>query len=228
MIDFRRRAEDPELLDEGVPEAEALRSLGDLRLVNRWLGGQRSLMRALSPFLAERKRSRLLDVGCGSADLPGLLVARSGGHVQAFGVDLKLLHVQQAPPGVHRVVANVRQLPFAPRTFDVVTASLFLHHFNGPEVASTLRVLYTLARRALVVNDLERARVPHAFARIVFPWVFRSKVSVSDGLLSIRRAFTADELRAAFEEAGLPQVRITREIPYRLVAVAERPAVAAP
>lgn len=228
MIDFGRRAEDPELLDEGVPEAEALRSLGDLRLVNRWLGGQRSLLRAVAPFVAERKRSRLLDVGCGSADLPGLLVERSGGRVQAFGVDLKLLHVQQAPPGVHRVVADVRQLPFAPLTFDVVTASLFLHHFDGPEVAATLRVLYALARRALVVNDLERARVPHTFARIVFPWVFRSKVSVSDGLLSIRRAFTADELRAAFEEAGLPQVRITKEIPYRLVAVAERPAVAAP
>lgn len=228
MIDFRKRAEDPELLDEGVPEIEALRSLGDLRLVNRWLGGQRSLLRAVSPFLAEQQRPRLLDVGCGSADLPGLLVEKSAGRLQAFGVDLKLLHVQQAPPGVHRVVADVRHLPFAPLTFDVVTASLFLHHFNGSEVAATLRTLYALARRALVVNDLERARVPHTFARVVFPWVFRSRVSVSDGLLSIRRAFTAEELLAAFEEAGLPQVRIHREVPYRLVAIAERTPRAAP
>jgi SAM-dependent methyltransferase len=223
LIDLRRRAEDPELLDEGVPEVEALNSLGDLRLVNRWLGGQRSLLHAVAPFLGEGERPRFLDVGCGSADLPGLLVERSNGRILAVGVDLKLLHVQQAPPGVQRVVADVRHLPFAPRSFDVVTASLFLHHFNGPEVAATLRALYALARRALVVNDLERAHVPYAFARVVFPWVFRSRVSVSDGLLSIRRAFTLPELRAAFEEAGLPQVRIRKEVPYRLVAVAERP-----
>ena len=37
--------EDPELLDEGVPDDEARRSLGDLRFVNRWLGN-RSAARA--------------------------------------------------------------------------------------------------------------------------------------------------------------------------------------
>ena len=49
---------------------------------------------------------------------------------------------------------------------------------------------YALARRALVVNDLRRARVPYVFGRVVFPLLFRSRVSVHDGLLSIRRAFT--------------------------------------
>jgi hypothetical protein len=53
--------------------------------------------------------------------------------------------------------------------------------------------------------------------------MFRSRVSVEDGLLSIRRGFTASELRAAFAEAGIP-VRVRRAFPYRLLAVAERPA----
>jgi ubiquinone/menaquinone biosynthesis C-methylase UbiE len=206
-----------------VPAEEAIRSLGDIRLVNRWLGGRRSLLRAVSPYLGGREPTRVLDVGCGSADLPALLLESFGGRLLAVGVDIKLLHLQQAPPGVVRVVADVRRLPFPPRTFDVVTASLFLHHFDGPEVAQTLRALYALARRALVVNDLERSLVPYAFARLVFPWVFRSKVSVNDGLLSIRRAFTREELRAAFEEAGIPQVRIQNRFAYRLLAVAERP-----
>src|SRR6266568_7244753 len=68
--DLSRRATGPELLDEGVPEEEARRSLGDLRLVNRWLGGRRSLGDAVRPCL--REGGRLLDVGCGSADLPAL------------------------------------------------------------------------------------------------------------------------------------------------------------
>jgi ubiquinone/menaquinone biosynthesis C-methylase UbiE len=219
VTSLRHRATDPESLDLGVPEDEAIKSLRDLRRVNRWLGGRRSLLAALDPFLS--KGGLLLDVGCGSADLPAEVVARSGGRVVAVGVDLKLLHLRQAPAQVRRAVADVRALPFAPRSFDVVTASLFLHHFDGPDVAQVLVGLYRLARRALVVNDLHRAHVPWIFGRAVFPFAFESRVSVEDGLLSIRRAFRPHELRRAFAEAAIPRVRIHRRFPYRLVAVAE-------
>jgi ubiquinone/menaquinone biosynthesis C-methylase UbiE len=221
-LDFTRRATEPELLDEGVSEAEAARSLADLRFVNRWLGGRRSLLRAVRPLLDGLARPRLLDVGCGSADVPCFLASSLPAPPLVVGVDLKLVHLRQAPPEIRKVVADVRRLPFAAGSFDVVTASLFLHHFDGPEVAVVLRALYGLCRRALVVNDLRRARIPYVFGRLVFPRVFRSPVSVSDGLLSIRRAFTVSELRAAFEEAGIAGVRIQRSFPYRLVAVADR------
>ncbi len=223
MIDLSCRSAEPELLDEGVPEAEARRSLADLRFVNRRLGGRRALLRAVMPHLGGIPRPRLLDVGSGSADLPSLLVAATAGRLLAVAVDVKLLHLQEAPRPLARVVADVRALPFAPASFDVVTANLFLHHFDGPEVAAVLRTLYGLARRALVVNDLRRARVPYVFGRLAFPLIFRSHVSVADGLLSIRRAFTRDELAAAFAEAGIAGVRIRRSFPYRLVAVAPRP-----
>jgi hypothetical protein len=45
-------------------------------------------------------------------------------------------------------------------------------------------------------------------------------VSVHDGLLSIRRGFREPELRAAFAAADLRNVRINRQFPYRLLAVA--------
>ena len=221
MIDLARRATEPELLDVGVPDDEALESLRDLRFVNRWLGGWTALLRAVRPFLEVVPRPRLLDVGCGSADLPALL-ARAYPGLLAVVVDVKPVHLRQAPAGVRCVVADVRVLPFAPKSFDVVTASLLLHHFDPPEVAVVLRSLFALARRALVVNDLRRARVPYLFGRVAFPLLFRSRVSVADGLVSIRRAFTPAELSAAFAEAGIVNVRLRRSWPYRLVAVAER------
>jgi ubiquinone/menaquinone biosynthesis C-methylase UbiE len=138
------------------------------------------------------------------------------------GLDRQWLHVRQAPASVRPVVGDVRALPFPPRSFDVVTVSLFLHHFDGAEVATVLRSLFALARRAIVVNDLHRAHVPWLFARAVFPFVFESPISVADGLLSIRRSFRPHELRAAFREAGLPQATVCRSFPYRLIAVAER------
>jgi ubiquinone/menaquinone biosynthesis C-methylase UbiE len=215
---LRERATEPESLDLGVPEAEAVKSLRDLRRVNRWLGGRRSLLAAIRPYL--QTGSRVLDVGCGSADLPAAVMADQPGTI-AVGVDVKLLHLRQAPTAVRRVMADVGALPFGPRSFDVVTASLFLHHFDGAEVALLLATLFRLARRALVVNDLHRALVPWLFARAVFPFTFESQVSVDDGLLSIRRAFRPGELRRAFHDAQIPQVRIDRRFPYRLVAVAE-------
>ncbi len=220
MIDLGQRATEEELLDQGVPELEAIKSLADLRFVNRWLGGQRSLLRAVRPYLTPEMH--LLDVGCGSADLPALVVAQGSARALAVGVDLKLLHLKQAPREVCPVVADARSLPFLPRSFDVVTASLFLHHFDEEEVGGLLRALYGLARRALVVNDLRRSRIPYLFGRAVFPWLFRSGVSVNDGLLSIRRAFTRAELEAAFDRAGIPGVRIEGCFPFRLLAIAEK------
>jgi SAM-dependent methyltransferase len=220
VIDLHQRSREAERLDVGVEDEEAVRSLGDLRLVNRWLGGRRSLLRAVRPFL--REGIRVLDVGCGSADLPAWLQRTTPSRIMVVGVDLKLLHLQQAPPGVHRVVADVRQLPFPPLSFDVVTVSLFLHHFDAPEVGGVLRALFSLARRALVVNDLRRARVPLLFGQAVFPFLFRSPVSVADGLVSVRRGFRPQELAEAFASADLRGVRIWRRFPYRLVAVAER------
>jgi SAM-dependent methyltransferase len=224
MPDLSARATDPELLDEGVPDDEAIRSLADLRFVNRWLGGRRSLRRAVTPLLSGLERPTLLDVGCGSADLPHLLRAHLGQRLRVVGLDIKLVHLRETPPGVERVLGDVRRLPFEPRSFDVVTASLFLHHFDAADVAPLLASLFALARRALVVNDLHRALVPYLFGRATFPLLFRSPVSVADGLLSIRRAFRPAELRDAFTEAGLPSVTIRRSFPYRLVAVAQRTA----
>jgi SAM-dependent methyltransferase len=221
MTDLSRRATDPERLDEGVPDAEALASLADLRFVNRWLGNRAAFTREVARLLRGLSAPRLLDVGCGSADVPALVSRELACRPLAVGLDVKPLHLRQVPPEVAPVCANVHALPFASASFDVVTASLFLHHFDAPAVAGVLRALFSLARRGLVVNDLRRARLPHAFGRVAFPVLFRSRVSVEDGLVSIRRGFTEGELRASFAEAGIP-VRIERTWPYRLLAVAER------
>jgi SAM-dependent methyltransferase len=217
---LRRRATDAELLDEGVPEAAALRSLQDLRFVNRWLGNRRSVLAAVRPHLPAG--GNLLDVGSASGDLPAFFASRLPGPLLAVGLDVKALHFRFAPALVRRVVADVRALPFAARSFDVVTASLFLHHFGDQELPALLSSLFALARRALVVNDLERTLVPYLFGKALFPLLFRSPVSVADGLVSIRRGFRPQELLAAFAGAAISHVTVERRFPYRLLAVATR------
>ena len=220
--DLRARSTLPELLDASLPESEVKKSLADLRFVNRWLGSRRGLLDAMAPHLPERG-GRVLDVGCASGDVTAFLQAGLSGLSLAVGADLKALHLRNAPPSLGRVAANVRQLPFRPRSVDVVTTSLFLHHFDAAELPSVLRELKHLARRAVVVSDLRRALVPYLFGRATFPLLFQTRVSVHDGLVSIRRAFRDEELAAAFAAAGMPVVRIRRVFPYRLIAVAAVP-----
>jgi ubiquinone/menaquinone biosynthesis C-methylase UbiE len=221
VINLARRSTDGEMLDEGVPDEEALRSLRDLAFVDRWLGNRRAFASAVLPYLG-RPHARILDVGCGSGEVVSRLRRAAAPETLAVGVDIKPLHLRFSPPDVRRVVADVRALPFAPRSFDVVTASLFLHHFDAGELVEVLKGMAAVARRAVVVNDLHRARTPYLFGRAFFRVLFRSPVSVADGLVSIRRAFTPRELRDSFAAAGMPDVRVRRAFPYRLIAVAER------
>ena len=220
LPDLRSRSREPELLDVGVSPEETARSLADLRLVNRLFAGRRRLLAAVRPHLEDE--GRLLDVGCGSGDLPDFLRGHLAPPPITIGLDVKISHLSDIPASVRPVVADVGALPFPEGAFDVVTASLFLHHFDDEDLAPLLRGLYRATAGALVVSDLHRAAVPHLFGQMAFPLLFQSPVSVHDGLVSIRRGFRPGELRAAFEEAGIGPVRISRHFPYRLLAVATR------
>lgn len=220
LPDLRRRSGEPELLDAGVSSGETARSLADLRLVNRLLAGRRRLLAAVRPHL--ESGGRLLDVGCGSGDVPDFLRERLAPPPIVVGLDVKRSHLGGIPDTVRPVVADVRALPFPEAAFDVVTASLLLHHFDDESLIPLLRGLYRVTARALVVSDLHRAAVPHLFGTVTFPLLFRSPVSVHDGLVSIRRGFRPAELRRAFDQAGIPHVRVGRHFPYRLLAVAVR------
>ena len=171
---------------------------------------RKGLIRDLTPFVGVRAENILLDRRVPNAMLVGLNV-RSPHVFDLYRVDLETgaLALEAENPG------DVIEWTAGPGLRGRACTAL-----RRGDVASVLRALYALARRGLVVNDLHRARVPYLFGRAVFGRVFASRVSVHDGLLSIRRAFTPRELRDAFRAAGISQVRVRRSFPYRLVAVA--------
>lgn len=213
-----RRQIEPEELD-GVPPEEAAQNLRDLVRINRWLGGHWLMTRLVGEVARRGERFTLLDVGAASGDM-GRAVQRRFPGVRVVAADRMARNLAGAAPP--KVVADAFALPFAGGAFDVVAASLFLHHFTEAEAVVLLREMGRVARRAVIILDLWRHPVAAAFlpaTRGLFGW---HRVTVEDGVRSVRAGFLAGELRQLGEEAGLGAVRVRRHLPWFRVSLVGR------
>ena len=100
---FATRSVEPELIDgTDYTAEELLASLADLRRINRFLGGRRTLLKHLLPMIEGlgQKKVRLLDLGTGSADIP-IAVAkwarRQGCQIEFVVVDNNWLAAEHFP-----------------------------------------------------------------------------------------------------------------------------------
>jgi SAM-dependent methyltransferase len=209
--------------------ADLVGALDDIRLVNRFLRGSKIIVAAVRPFLLAPHAGEplsVLDVGTGGADLPLDLVAearRLGRGIRIVAVDRDAVALDYArgktagTPEIEIRPADALDLPFPPSSFDVVTASMFLHHFGHDEAVRLLAGFRRIARRAVLINDLRRHVVSWAFIGLAARVTRRHPMFVHDAALSVLRGFTAHELLVAAREAGAAEATVKRRLPYRLL-----------
>jgi len=229
FVPTRRRGS--EILDDPATDpAVRERSLQDVRRSNVLLGGQRAVLAEVARLLPSiGPRATLLDVGTGLADIP--LAARERARRQ--GVALEVLGVDGAE-SLSRLCAatldgcacaDVRDLPFPDASIDVVTCSQLLHHFEDREIPRVLRELDRVARRHVIVADLQRSWLAACgFWLVSWPLAF-SPVTRHDGTLSVLRGFTAAELSRHIQLATGRHATVRRHIGWRLTASWEKRAV---
>lgn len=232
-----------ELLDDETHAPGALEtSLDHVAGVNRWLGGRLALLRHLPALLPPPAGATayprgapdaILDAGTGSADLP-LAIARwarrHGRAVRITAADVHpaILDIARRRtavwPEIECVRADVLRLPFDDGSFDAALLSLTLHHFEGEDQVTALRELGRVARRGVLVGELERSWPAYIGAKLLAATVWRhDPITRHDGPVSVRRAFTPSELLDLARRAGLPRPRIHRHPLFRLVLVAGAP-----
>jgi SAM-dependent methyltransferase len=206
----------PELMDDADP-AEAAVCLRDLARINRWLGGHRALVQVLRTLLTPEERFSILDVGAASGDMGGVIRDHFPG-AQVVSLDYRASHLCLGQGA--RVAANAFQLPFRPKSFDFVLCSLFLHHFSDGQAAELIAGLREIARRAVIVLDLERHPVPYYFLPLTRRLLRWSEMTVHDGVISVAAAFRPEEIGALARAAGSAEVRVRRHLPwFRLSAI---------
>ena len=221
--------DEPEWMDApGHSRALIEDNLKDLRQVNRLLGGSWLTLRPLervATTIAWGETLRVLDVATGAADIPGAVArwAHSSGRallLVASDVSLDILAAGRDsgphPPGIVFVVADATALPFRAGGFHVSCSSLALHHMLPDQAVAMLREQRRCTTVGVVVNDIVRSWLAY-FGAILATRIGSSNVlTLHDGPLSVRRAFTVSEMRHFAREAGLQPVEWYSFLFYRV------------
>lgn len=210
----------PEILDTLPPE-EARASLADLVRINRHWGGHSSMRRLLATCVSRDSEFSLLDVGAASGDV-GARMREWYPRAKVTSLDYLASHLRAAP--APKLAADAFRLPLRPSSFDYVFCSLFLHHFSDDQVVELLRGFGAIARRAVLVIDLERHPVPYYFMAWSRPLLGWDPVTVHDGAISVEAAFRTRELEELARRAGLGRPRARSWWPaFRIGLVGEAP-----
>jgi len=230
---FKRRSYQLEDIDTGnYTAAEYEDCIGELQLVNRWMGDAHTLKSTLFREVASAglKEFSVLDVGAGSGELLRVTATwarETGRKLHAVGLELNersaeaILEESLEFPEITSVRGDALSLPFADADFDYVICSLFTHHFREEQVVQILREMKRVARRRLIVIDLHRHPMAYFLYTTLGKLVLKNRLLRHDGALSILRSFKADELFELAKRAGLRDVGVSRHFPYRLVLNAQ-------
>jgi SAM-dependent methyltransferase len=206
---------------DSADAVEAERNLRDIARINRWFGGHRILIQLLRRLIRPQDRFSILDVGAGSGDM-GQCVQKSFRNAKVVSLDRRPVHLVTA--NTAKVAADAFALPFADGSFDFVMCSSFLHHFSSDDVAALLKEMRRIARRSVIVIDLER----HPFAWFFLPlsrgFLRWGELTVHDGCASVEAAFRLSELESIAVALAPATVALRRHWPwFRLSLVLDNP-----
>jgi 2-polyprenyl-3-methyl-5-hydroxy-6-metoxy-1,4-benzoquinol methylase len=216
---FAERLIKPELLDHAPPD-EARLNLAELVRINRNFGGHSTIRKSLARVVPNDGKFTLLDIGAASGDTARLLHALYP-RASVVNLDYSPVNLEAAPRP--KLIADAFALPVPPGSFDYVLCSLFLHHFSDEQVVGLLRSFYHVARRALLVCDLERNILSYWFLPVT-KWLFGwHRITLHDGPISVRAAFRPNELLALSKRAGIRDARVSVHRPaFRLSLIARK------
>ncbi|MFO7672776.1 MAG: methyltransferase domain-containing protein [Lutibacter sp.] len=205
-IDTKERSTQIELMDDFSVEGNLLReSLDSLANINKWLGGNFVTLNGLKKVLKKYDKSKpitMLDLGCGNGDMLREVAKfgkKAGYKLTLIGIDANQHTIDYASelsvdyPEISYLKQDVFSDEFQNLQYDLVLATLFLHHFNEEDIVKLLAPILKKASLGIVVNDLNRNKIAYFLFGFLCLFI-KNKMTKEDGLTSVLRAFKREDL----------------------------------
>ncbi|MFN6944609.1 MAG: methyltransferase domain-containing protein [Cytophagaceae bacterium] len=232
MLQFKERSNAAEIMDDLSISGEVIdKTLKELEIINDWLGGNGVIQSGLEKVHKKRPlegKITIADVGCGGGDLLKLIslwAGKRGLDVSLTGIDANPDIIRYAEentsafPEIHYMCKDIFSPEFSNETFDLITSTLFCHHFTDEQLIAMLQQFGKQARKAIVINDLHR----HWFAYYSIKWITgvfsKSYMVKHDACVSVQRAFRRQELQRIIEAAGFSDYSIQWKWAFRFEIV---------
>ena len=207
----------PELMDLPNQDEAALRSdLENIARLNRTFGGKKAVEIVFNQLADKTPKLLLIDLASGYSDHGRNLLRLAEADrrdVTVIAVDFQFQTLQIARSATSSdqkmffVQADARRLPFRPKAADLALCSLALHHFADDDALSVLKEMARVGRLGTACVDLVRSRLAVIGIWLMTTFLVRDPMVRHDGRLSIRRAFTHDEMKSLAHRAGWPNLK---------------------
>lgn len=213
-------AAEPELMDRPQPVSRELEvDLENLVRINRNFGSHRLIRWFLRRWFKAGESYRVIDLCTASGDIPRLMVdwARHRNvslQIDAWDYQPSTVEIAKRRSGSYPEIAfhegDAREVSGADGSYDFVFCSLALHHFTAADAETVLRRCRELARRGVMVADLERGWLAAAGVWLMTAVLYRESMTKYDARISVRRAFSRDEFHELAQRAGWQNFRQAR------------------
>lgn len=203
-------------------------ALHGLARINRWSRTAAPLFNAIASVARgeDVARVRVLDLASGGGDVPVQLwrmAQRWGLRFEIDGCDVSDRAVEFARSRAERANAKVSFFTHdvlnaeLPTGYDILTCTLFLHHLSEEQARQLLLRMAAAAKSMVAVDDLRRGPLGIALAVAGTRLLTRSAVVHTDGLRSVRAAFTIEEAAGLARQAGLNGCTLRPHWPFRFL-----------
>ncbi|MGM0556424.1 MAG: methyltransferase domain-containing protein [Myxococcota bacterium] len=230
LRDLSKRSFELELMDDPNIEGRELEeTVEHVERVNRLTFGGKTSIRGFESLVSPTTRKlSVLDVGAGNGGIAMTIAdwaEQRSIDANIDGIDLNDTIVDYAnrkARGHGSVQFEVRNLFDVPddASYDVVHASLMLHHLDDEAAVEALAKMRRIARLGVIITDLHRHPLAWAAIKSTIRLISGNRLVRNDAPLSVARAFTRDELDALARRAGFEHHSIAWEFAFRWLMVA--------
>jgi ubiquinone/menaquinone biosynthesis C-methylase UbiE len=228
MSRFAERSQAPEIMDDLQCSGEVVhQTLRELDFINHWLGGNQVTLKGLRLLIENQNNFESLhiaDLGCGSGEMLKLIYQQLNTTypvLQLTGIDANPNIIAFAKkhcagiPNLQLKTEDIFSPDFQRHSFDMVIATLFLHHFTHDQLVKVFRTLKIHTRIGIVVNDLHRNPLAFYSIKLLTRLFSRSAMVKYDAPLSVLRGFKKAEIERILAEAGITRYTLSWRWAFR-------------